>query len=255
MTIIDPLAPFQWLAAPEGSPSPLDVIFSVAFFRGLGPAEVVRRFSRGEDSGEEAGFSVLDEAAWEFADSSGGGDGGGHVGVFQEGEWSVVIEPMGWLVTLHEVLPRLSRGCEVVAITRHDYAAEHSFEYAVDGRCVTGYRLRHPHDRYGSDPDRLNGHMRELGMALVLSEDDDATWELNYDTAVPRAFALAARITGVSFTPDLLARPMLVGPIVDPFGPDLHGASGCHDGTGDRAASAAVDGCSGSYVRRYGEGL
>ncbi|MED7924567.1 DUF6461 domain-containing protein [Nonomuraea sp. LP-02] len=223
MTMIDPLAPFQWLAAPECRPSPLNVIFSVAFFRRLDPVKVVRRFSRGEDLGKESDFAGLDEAAQEFVDRGDGGDGGGHVGVFQEGEWSVAVEPIGWMVTLHEVLPRLSRGCEVVAVTRHDYAAEHSFEYAVDGESVTGYRLRHPHDRYGSDPDRLNDHMRELGMALEMPEGDDAAcdavWQLNYDTAVPRAFALAARITGVSFTPDLLDRPMLVGPVVDPFGP------------------------------------
>ncbi|MEU4517013.1 DUF6461 domain-containing protein [Nonomuraea wenchangensis] len=223
MTTIDPLAPFRWLAASDFPSNPLNDIFSVAFFRGLDPVEVVRRFSRGEDSGVESDFAGLNEAAWEFVDGGDGGDGGGHVGVFREGEWCVAVEPMGWLVTLHEVLPRLSRGCEVVAVTRHDYAAEHSFEYAVDGESVTGYLLRHPHDRYGSDPDRLNGHMRELGMALELPEGDDAAydavWELNYDTAVPRAFALAARITGVPFTPDLLDRPMLVGPIVDPFGP------------------------------------
>ncbi|GAA2793894.1 DUF6461 domain-containing protein [Nonomuraea dietziae] len=116
------------------------------------------------------------------------------------------------MATDHEVVSRLSRGCEVLAVTRHDYAAEHSFEYAIDGARVTGYPLRHPYERYGSDPDRLNGFMRELGMVLDKPEDD-ATWEDNYDNAVPRGFALAAKVTGVSFTPDMLGRPMLVGPI------------------------------------------
>jgi hypothetical protein len=43
----------------------------------------------------------------------------------------------------------------------------------------------------------------------------DAAWEQNNDTAVPRGFALAAKVTGVPFTPDMLGRPMLVGPIVE----------------------------------------
>ncbi|MEV1172403.1 DUF6461 domain-containing protein [Nonomuraea sp. NPDC049784] len=219
MTTTDPLAPFRWLNGPEGEDSgPLSMIFSVAFFRGLDPAEVVRRFSRGEDSGQESDFDGLDAKASEFVNETAGGNGGGYVGVFQAGEWCVAVEPYGWMVTLHEVVTKLSRGCEVLAVTRHDYAAEHSFAYAIDGTIVTGYWPRYPYERYGSDPDRLNAFMRELGMGLDEPEDDaawDAAWEDNYDTAVPRAFALAAKVTGVPFTPDLLDRPMLVGPITE----------------------------------------
>ncbi|MEU7913038.1 DUF6461 domain-containing protein [Microbispora bryophytorum] len=222
MTTTDPLAPFRWLNVSESEGGGrLSVIFSVAFFRGFDPAEVVRRFSRGEDSGQESDFAGLDGKAYEFVEETDGGDGGGHVGVFQAGEWCVAIEPFGWMVTLHEVLPRLSRGCEVVAVTRHDYA-EHSFEYAIDGTIVTGYQLGYPYERYGSDPDRLNGFMRDLGMGLDRPESE-ADWEDNHHTAVPRGFALAARITGVPFTQDMLGRPMLVGPIVDPF-EDVDGA-------------------------------
>ncbi len=217
MTTTDPLAPFQWLNVSENKGGgPLGVIFSVAFFRGLDPAEVVRRFSCDEDSGQESDFGGLDDKAYEFVNETEGGDGGGYVGVFQTGEWCVAIEPYGWMVTLHEVVTKLSRGCEVLAVTRHDYAAEHSFEYAIDGTIVTGYPLRHPYERYGSDPDRLNGFMLELGMGLGKPEDEaawDAAWEDNSYTAVPRGFALAEKVTGVPFTPDMLGRPMLVGPI------------------------------------------
>ncbi|WP_199744916.1 DUF6461 domain-containing protein [Actinomadura harenae] len=195
---------------------PLGVIFSVAFFHGLDPTGVIRRFSQGEDSGEQSDFSGLSQRAFEFVDVTRGGDGGGYVGAFQAGEWCVAIEPCGWWVTDHQLVAGLSRGCEVVAVTRHDYAAEHSFEYAIDGTIVNGYRLRHPHERYGSDPDRLKSFMLDLGMGLDRPQDDavwDVAWENNYNTAVPRGFALAAKVTGVPFTPDMLDRPMLVGPI------------------------------------------
>ncbi|MEV4538937.1 DUF6461 domain-containing protein [Asanoa sp. NPDC049518] len=217
MTTTDPLAPFQWLNASEPG-GPLGVIFSVAFFSGLDAAEVVRRFSRGAGSGQASDFGELNAKAEEFVNKTGGGNGGGYVGVFQTGRWCVAIEPYGWMTTVHEVVTGLSRGCEVLAVTRHDYAAEHSFEYAIDGTIVTGYRLRHPYERYGSNRDRLNSFMRELGMGVDKPEDQDAwdaAWDDNYSTAVPRGFALAAKVTGVSFTPDMLGRPMLVGPIVE----------------------------------------
>ncbi|MFG1946182.1 DUF6461 domain-containing protein [Nonomuraea sp. NPDC048826] len=217
MTAPDPLAPFQWLNTSE-SGNPLGEIFSVAFFRGLDPAEVVRRFSRGQDSGQESDFDGLDDKAYEFVEETDGGDGGGYVGVFQAGEWCVAIEPYGWSATLPEVVTELSQNCEVLAINRHDYAAEHHFEYAIDGTRIIGYALRRPHERYGSDPDRLNAFMRELGMGLDQPEDEaarDAAWQDDYHTAIPRGFALAAKVTAVPFTPDVLSRPMLVGPIAE----------------------------------------
>jgi hypothetical protein len=170
------LAPFQWLDMSEDEGGgPLGVIFTVAFFRGLDPAEVIRRFSCGEDSGQQADIGGLDEKAYEFVTETAGGDGGGHVGVFQSGEWCVAIEPYGWMATLHEVATKLSRDCEMLAVTRHDYAAEHHFTYAIDGTIVTAYRLRHPYERYGSGPDRLNGFMLELGMGVPVAIAENPT--------------------------------------------------------------------------------
>ncbi|MFQ6397567.1 DUF6461 domain-containing protein [Nocardia sp. KC 131] len=211
MTTADPLAPFQWLNTHNSKDFLLGEIFTVAFFRGLDPSEVVRRFSCGEDYGQESTFNGLTEKVREFVGKTDGGYGGGSVGVLEVGEWSVAIELFGWMGTLHEVLAELSRGCEVLAITRHDYA-EHSLEYAIDGTIVTGYRLTRAHDRYGSEPDRLNGFMRELGMALD-TRDDESDWDTDYHAAVPRAFALAAKVTQVRFTSDMLSRAMLVGPV------------------------------------------
>uniref|UniRef100_UPI003F494154 DUF6461 domain-containing protein n=1 Tax=Nocardia suismassiliense TaxID=2077092 RepID=UPI003F494154 len=217
MATSDPLAPFQWLRSDDRG---LDDIFAVAFFRGLDPSEVVRRFSRGEDHGQESDFAGLMDQATEFSIKTGGRYGGGTVGVVQVGEWSVAIEPMGWMATLHDVLAELSRDCEVLAITRHDYA-EDSFRYAIDGTIVTGYNPLHcPYLRCGSEPDRLNGFMRELGMAVDRWDDendrddeDDEDDDSDYFSALPSAFALAAKLTQVRFIPEILDRAMLVGPV------------------------------------------
>lgn len=222
MTSSDPLAPFRWL---HDGDSLLEDIFTVAFFRGLEPSEVVRRFSRGEDHGQESDFAGLMDQATEFSIKTDGGYGGGTVGVLQVGEWSVAIEPMGWMATLHDVLAELSRDCEVLAITRHGYA-EDSLRYAIDGTIVTGYNpLQCPYLRHGSEPDRLNGFMRELGMAVDSRddendrddeydwEDEDERAESDYVSALPGAFALAAKLTQVRFIPEILDRAMLVGPV------------------------------------------
>ncbi|WP_435592235.1 DUF6461 domain-containing protein [Nocardia sp. bgisy118] len=223
MATTDPLAPLQWLNASESQADPLGEIFSVGFFRNLDPSEVVRRFSKGDDSGQESDFEELNDRMVEFLGKTGGVHGGGHVGVFRAGAWSVAIEPVGWWMTDRKTLAELSRDCEVLAITIHGYA-EHSLEYAIDGTIVTGHRLEYPHIRWGCDPDRLNDYMRELGMELDMTDDDyvyDAdedesdsdAWDISYSAVVPRAFALAAKVTGVSFTADMLDQPMLIGPI------------------------------------------
>ncbi len=225
----DPLAPFQWLDASESQADPLGEIFSVGFFRNLDPSEVVRRFSKGDDSGQESDFEELNDRMVEFLGKTGGGHGGGHVGVFRAGAWSVAIEPCGWWMTDRKALAELSRDCEVVAITRHDYA-EPSLEYAIDGTIVTGHRLCYPHDRWGCDPDRLNDYMRELGMELDMADhdyvydadEDESDSDISYSTVVPRAFALAAKVTGVSFTADMLDQPLLIGPIAYRWSPPDH---------------------------------
>jgi hypothetical protein len=213
---IDELAPFRWLGLPEsdGGGPPLGVIFSVAYFRGLGAAEVARRFSRGTDPGTVMGFDGLIERVWEFVEETEGGYGGGHVGIVEAGEWCVAVEPHGWLTILSDVVAELSRGCEMLSINRHDHASVSDLVYAIDGEIVTTFPVGRPHDRHGADPDLLNDLLHELGMYPDLLDDPPGTATPD-PAALSQAFALAARITGVPFTRDLLDHPMLVARIAD----------------------------------------
>ncbi|MEV5895652.1 DUF6461 domain-containing protein [Nonomuraea fuscirosea] len=206
----DPLAPFRWLAA---SPGELDEllgdIFCVSFLRGIGPAEVLRRFGTREP-GRELTFYELQVKVWESTEMT----DDDYVGVVQVGEWSVAVEPVGFQAVLSESLTRLSRGCDVVAVGRHDYATD-SFVYAVDGEIVTSFTPHLPGTRWGSDPDRLNELMRETGLPPEQLDEQtwEATWDDMYTNRIPRAFLLAAKITGVVFTQSVLARHLLVGAI------------------------------------------
>jgi hypothetical protein len=211
----DPLAPFRWLQAPDGdAANPLGDIYCVSFFRGLGAAGVLRRFGPAAPPGREMSFAELGEEVFEFVQKTDGGDGGGHVAAIPAGEWCVAVELWGWTATLVEASARLSEGCEVVTVGRHDYA-EDDFSYAIDGTLVTSFRPIMPSDRHGSDKDRLNELMREVG--LPPEEDDDDAWEARWEdmsrNGLARAFSLAARITGVTFTAELLQGVLLVGAI------------------------------------------
>ncbi|TDC07014.1 hypothetical protein E1267_14790 [Nonomuraea longispora] len=210
----DPLAPYRWLQAADGDPAnPLGDIFCVSFFRGLGPAEVLRRFDPAGPAGRETSFDELGEQVLAFVEETDGGDGGGHVGVVQAGEWCVAIELWGWTAALTEALTPLSKGCEVVVVSRHDYA-EDDFSYAVDGAVVTTFRPIMPSERHGSDLHRLDDLMREVGLTPEEAADGwEAQWHDMSANGLARAFLLAARITGVEFTAGLLAGPLLVGAI------------------------------------------
>jgi hypothetical protein len=213
----DPLAHFRWLQASEAdAANPLGGIYCVSFFRGLEPAEVLRRFGPAGPPGREMSFAELDKQVFEFVQETGCGECGGHVAAIPAGEWCVAVELWGWNATIEKTLTRMSKGSEVVAVGRHDFA-EDDFSYAVDGTLITSFAPITPSDRHGDDPDRLNDLMREIGLSP--EEDDDDTWEARWEdmssNGLARAFSLAARMTGVAFTAGLLQGPLLVGAIED----------------------------------------
>ncbi|AWS40348.1 DUF6461 domain-containing protein [Streptosporangium sp. 'caverna'] len=204
----DPLAPFRWLGAfPGDRDDLLGEIFCVSFFHRLEPVEVLHRFGTAGRPGREMTFHELAGKVWESI----GMTDDDYVGVVQVGEWSVAVELRGQRATLAEPLSGLSRGCEVVAIMRHDHA-EDRFVYAVDGEVVTSFTPHLPDTRWGSDPDRINELMRETGLPPETLDEEawEATWDDMYTDRISRVFSLAAKITDVVFTPSILDGPLLV---------------------------------------------
>jgi hypothetical protein len=150
-------------------------IYTIVFVRGLDEHEVLRRLGAADEP------QVIT--------------------VRRIGDWTVAIEDCGWRGAQQEALGALSRdGGEAVAVQRHDYA-QHLVAYAVDGELVTTINPAFPIDRQGADPDRLNRHLRELGI--------DPAADDHIDNPVPAALALASRITDVTITPRHLRRPVL----------------------------------------------
>ncbi|WP_205717424.1 DUF6461 domain-containing protein [Actinomadura soli] len=181
---------------------PLGEIFCLTFLKGVDETEALSRLGGLPDTLrprtlEEAGEAYLSyEAGYaEFAFA------------LNLGDWTVLIEPDGFQGSLIEPLAALSRGTEAVAVQRHDYA-DHAFRYAVDGTLVTGFEPTWPDHRWGSEPDRLLGQMRAVGLHLDLDIDDEDE-EDDEDAYVPSAYVpallLAGLITGAVPHPDALA--------------------------------------------------
>ncbi|MBD3142994.1 DUF6461 domain-containing protein [Microbispora bryophytorum] len=170
---------------------PLGPIYTITLVRGVEEYEVLRRLGAAPEH-----IRLIDVD--EYPDSS----RTEIVTVRRAGDWTIVIEECGWLGVQREVIGELSRdGGEAVAVMRHDYAARHDFAYALDGELVTGFDPSRPGTRWGTAPDRLNRHLRELGI-------DPATDDW-IDNAIQAVLALAGRISGVVVTPAHVERPVL----------------------------------------------
>ncbi|MEV4891339.1 DUF6461 domain-containing protein [Nonomuraea sp. NPDC055795] len=170
--------------------SRLGDIYTISFVRGLDEHETLRRLGAADED-----IRLIDEGDHTYP------EGPQIITVRRIGHWTVAIEDCGWRGTQQETLSALTRdGGEAVAVLRHDYA-QHHVTYAVDGQLITDLNPGFPIDRQGADPDRLNRHLRELGI--------DPAADDSIDNPIPAALALASRITGIMLTPQHLRRPIL----------------------------------------------
>ncbi|GIM99549.1 hypothetical protein Pve01_12080 [Planomonospora venezuelensis] len=170
---------------------PLGPIYTAVFARGIDEYEMLHRLG----AAAEDIRPILD------GDHS-VPEGPRFITVTRIGDWAVAAEEDGWRGAEPPTLGNLSGGGgEAVAVMRHDYAARHHLSYAADGVLITDIDPTFPHNRQGSDPDRLNGHLRDLGI------DPEAADQI--DNPIEAALAIAARVTGAVLTQRHLHRPIL----------------------------------------------
>lgn len=132
---------------------PLGPIYTITLVRGVEEHEVLRRLGAAPEH-----IRLIDVD--EYPDSS-----RTEIAMVRVGDWSILIEECGRCGVQREVIGELSRdGGEAVAVMRHDYAPGQDFAYALDGELLTGFDPSRPGTRWGTAPDRLNRHLRELGI-------------------------------------------------------------------------------------------
>ncbi|MEV8087486.1 DUF6461 domain-containing protein [Streptomyces nigra] len=171
----------QWLAASDE----MELGYWVLFARGLSPADLLTRLGLDVDPN----LVLTREDANDLADETGdvvirAGAGGGWAYALVEGG------PAGQ--DSSDVVGRLSRGTEAVDVWR-TVNAHRSLGYAQDGRLVCRFEPGRPHERTGTDPDRLVAAMREAGL---LPADGTSPGEGPADVDQPelRALALAESV-------------------------------------------------------------
>ncbi|MGW3506460.1 DUF6461 domain-containing protein [Streptomyces sp. NPDC000994] len=126
----------------------------------------------------------------------------GYLGVAPLEDWSVMVEPNGYIGTLDGVLSRLSAGRTAVSHFRNVNAVDH-FNWFENAELRLHFEPLFAYYRDGSDPDSLVTPMREVGFAVEEGTDD-------LDMVTPATFALAERVTGIRLTPEFLENTQFI---------------------------------------------
>ncbi|MEV2269219.1 DUF6461 domain-containing protein [Nonomuraea africana] len=171
----------------------------LTFVRGLDPAEALGRLGAPEESIRPLSYRELnEEGLFPFTVLAGRLEG-----------WAVLIERNGSEAMKADVTEALSVGAELVSVMRLDYANDW-FVYALDGDRVTSFDPRKPAWRYGSDPDRLLDAMREVGVDPTYLPGEQIGTR---PPTMSEALLLAAQLTGVALSQEVLNGPLLGGDV------------------------------------------
>ncbi|MEU5869884.1 DUF6461 domain-containing protein [Nonomuraea sp. NPDC047529] len=200
-----PRVDFSWIA----SGWELGDIWCLTFVRGLDEAEALRRMGVAEESIRPLTYRELaDEGLFPHTVLAGRLEG-----------WVVLIERNGSQATEPDTIRALSAKTELISVLRHDYATD-LFVYAIDGDRLTSFDPRKPAWRYGSDPDRLLDAMEAVGIhpnhlsGVHATPETDDEWDTGPQApTMSEALMLAARITGVLMSQEVLNAVLLSGVI------------------------------------------
>ncbi|MFF0173981.1 DUF6461 domain-containing protein [Micromonospora profundi] len=164
----------------------LGEIVGMVFVEGVDPATALTRFAARPETVKQRSLDEFLDLACEI------------VGHWDTRPIAFATALAGWtmVVGTYEVaeddrVVAVSRGCRAVGVMRHDYAASHSFSYAVDGALITEFPPEAVWRRQGDDADRLAASMAAVGLPLDADANDGGP-----DRPVAAALHLAARIVG-----------------------------------------------------------
>jgi hypothetical protein len=186
-------ADYTWFS--ERFPA-LTYAYCLTLVEGLSRAETLKRIGAETDC-RLVGVEQLNESAYSKAHWGGEQGYQNYVGATDLGEWTLIVEPNGFLGVTEQVIVPLSRGVRLVSHYKN-VDSDNRFCWVEDGDIRLRFEPMFAHYRSGSDPDGLVDVMPELGFDLAHEEDR------NYEPYKEAAFALAEHITGVRLTAAIL---------------------------------------------------
>ncbi|MFD5787532.1 DUF6461 domain-containing protein [Streptomyces sp. NPDC127037] len=161
--------------------------------RGLTPDDLVSRLDGRREEPLRGIDAVVDAAFAEFQREGGARQ---MVALTTVGEWTLLIEPNGYLGVTEEYVLAASAGVSWVSHFVNVNAVG-TFLWAEDRDLRLCFDPMFPEDRWGAAPDGLLDVMRRVGFHFGEDEPEP-------DLSSPAAFALAEHLTGVALTPEIL---------------------------------------------------
>jgi uncharacterized protein DUF6461 len=192
----------------------LGLNFCLTFVRGVTADQVLERLG-GREPVELVGARWLEDGAGlvQWRPDTVGGDGVFYadritgltfMAATSVGQWSMLIEPGGFLCTEQPVVQALSKNGEMVSLYYNENNAPRFF-WARDGVVLVDFDPLAAGWRGGAGPGRLDGELQRLGFDMSTEEIDPSDPRWSYDELwQPRVLALMHHLTGVSLTGDLL---------------------------------------------------
>jgi Family of unknown function (DUF6461) len=170
--------------------------YCLTLVEGLSRAETLKRIGAQTDC-RLVGVHQLTESA--YTKSRWGGEQGvqTYVGATSLGEWTLMVEPNGFLGVTEKVIVPLSRGVRLVSHYKNG-DSDNRFCWVEDGDVRLRFEPMFAYHRTGSDPDGMVDVLPRLGFDLARDEDR------HYERYKEAAFALAEHITGVRLTAEIL---------------------------------------------------
>ncbi|MCY9783350.1 DUF6461 domain-containing protein [Nocardiopsis sp. EMB25] len=188
MNVTSTAADYLWFE--EDFPD-LAEAYCLSLVRGLAPAEVLRRLD-GRPEPSLTGAEAVTEAAFEHQR----GDDRQLLAMASVGDWTLVVEPNGYLgVSEERVLPA-SAGTTWIAHFANINGAD-AFLWAQDTVARLSFEPLFPGGRWGATPDAVLDAMHLVGFHFGEDEPEEYL-------PGEAAFALAEHVTGVAITPELL---------------------------------------------------
>ena len=192
----------------------LGLTFCLTFVRGVAPDEVLERLG-GREPVELVGARRLENGAGpvQMRPDTVGEDGVFYadritgltfVAAAAVGDWSMLVEPGGFLCTEEAVIQALSQNGEMVSLYHNENNPPRLF-WARDGAVLVDFDPLAAGWRHGTEPGLLDAVLQRLGFDMSTEEIDPSDPRWRYDELwQPRALALIHHLTGVPLTADLL---------------------------------------------------
>lgn len=165
--------------------------YCIALIRAVAPDEVLRRLG-GSPQTTTRGIEAAYDSAYQATERH-----EGFLALTGVGEWTLSVEPNGFICSKDAAAATLSQGTTLVSHYLNVNCVSR-FLWIESNDIKVSFELQSPGTSSGAEADHVADLMADAGFVTTDDAEQDAY------TITPASFALAEILTGVRVTPDLL---------------------------------------------------